>query len=83
MYKFVFNVVNREEAIRTLEFLTMDITEENVSLLSSDELGLENGECLFSDGYGRIGILKFDAVDPNLIEAFKTTPPELPEEVAL
>lgn len=82
-YKFVFNVVNREEAIRTLEFLNMDITEENVSLLSSDELGLENGECLFSDAYGRIGILKFDAVDPNLIEAFKTTPPEFQEEVAL
>jgi hypothetical protein len=75
-YKFVFNVVNREEAIRTLEFLNMDIIEENIALLSSDERGLENGECLFSDAYGRIGILKFDAVDSRLVEAFMTTPPE-------
>jgi hypothetical protein len=82
-YKFVFNVVNREEAIRTLEFLNMDITEENIALLSSDERGLGNGECIFSDVEGRIGILKFDAVDPNLIEAFKTTPPEHKKEVVL
>lgn len=78
-YKFVFNVTNREEAIKTLRFLNMDITEENVSLISSDERGLENGECLFSDAYGRVGILRFDAVDKNLVEAFKTTPPEFKE----
>ena len=74
-YKFVFNVTNREEAIRALEFLDMDITEENISLLSSDERGLENGECIFSDVQGRKGILRFDAVDEKLIEAFRTTPP--------
>jgi hypothetical protein len=81
-YKFVFNVVNREEAIRTLEFLNMDATENNIELLSSDERGLENGECLFSDAFGRIGLLKFDAVNKRLVDAFRTTPPDRREDVS-
>jgi hypothetical protein len=75
-YKFVFNVGNREEALSTLEFLGIDITEENIALLSSDERGLANGECLFSDVEGRIGLLKFDAVYDHLVNAFRTTPPK-------
>jgi hypothetical protein len=75
-YKFVFNLGNREEAKSTLEFLGMELNEENIELLSSDERGLKNGECLFSDVYGRIGILRFDVVYSHLLEAFKTTPPE-------
>jgi hypothetical protein len=73
-YKFIFHNTDRAEAIRTLKFLNMDTTEENVSLLSSDEKGLGNGECLFSDVEGRISVLKFDAVSNHLIEAFQTTP---------
>ncbi|MEN8905473.1 MAG: ATP-binding protein [Clostridiales bacterium] len=75
-YKFIFNVGNRDEAINTLDFLGVDITEENIALLSSDERGLANGECLFSDVEGRIGLLKFDAVYDHLVNAFRTTPPK-------
>ena len=53
----------------------MDISEENINLISSDD-GLKNGECLFSDVEGRIGHLKFDAIYENIISAFRTTPPE-------
>jgi len=75
-YKFVFNLGNREEALSTLEFLGMDVNEENIELLSSDDRGLKNGECLFSDVFGRIGKLKFDVVYKHLLKAFMTTPPE-------
>ncbi|MEN8906294.1 MAG: ATP-binding protein [Clostridiales bacterium] len=80
-YKFVFNLGNREEAPSTLEFLGMDVNEENIEILSSDENGLENGECLFSDVFGRIGRLKFDVVYDHLLNAFKTTPPENRREI--
>jgi hypothetical protein len=75
-YKFVFNVGNREEAIHTLEFLGMEITEENITILTSDDRGLSNGECLFYDAYGRLGILQIDPVKSHLISAFRTTPPQ-------
>jgi len=74
-YKFVFNIGNKEEAYETLDFLGMDVSEENINLIASDE-GLKNGECLFSDVEGRIGQLKFDAIYDYIIEAFMTTPPE-------
>jgi DNA helicase HerA-like ATPase len=75
-YKFVFNLGNREEALTTLEFLGMDVTEDNIELISADERGLKNGECLFSDVFGRVGKLKFDVVYNHLLDTFRTTPPE-------
>jgi hypothetical protein len=69
-YKFCFNTENTEEAERMLELLDMEITQDNIDLIK----GLGNGECLFRDLDGRVGVLKFDAVFADIIEAFNTTP---------
>lgn len=75
-YKFCFHTSSYDEAQRMLEYMQMDVTPENISILTTDpeDGGLGNGECLFQDAYGRVGRLKFDAVFDDLIEAFKTTP---------
>lgn len=69
-YKFCFKTTDTEEIIRVLEFLNLEISEDNI-----DEVrNLANAECLFQDLDGRVGKLKFDVVFEHLIEAFKTTP---------
>jgi len=72
-YKFCFNVGNRREAEESLKFLDMELSEDNIRLLASEN-GLENGECILSDVYGRKGRLVFDAVFDHLESAFRTTP---------
>ncbi|MCL2034672.1 MAG: ATP-binding protein [Oscillospiraceae bacterium] len=69
-YKFCFNTDNMDEAKRMLEYLDMEVTPENLDIIK--ELG--NGECLFSDLFGRIGVLKVDAIFDDIKAAFDTTP---------
>ncbi len=69
-YKFCFQMAERKETIKALEFMKLEVTEENIVEIET----LENGECLFQDLDGRVGKLKFDVVFEHLLEAFKTTP---------
>lgn len=69
-YKFCFQMAERKETIKALEFMKLEVTEENI--LEIESLG--NGECLFQDLEGRVGKIKFDVVFEHLLEAFKTTP---------
>lgn len=69
-YKFCFKMAERSETIKALEFMKLEITEENIMEIET----LGNGECLFQDLDGRVGKLKFDVVFEHLLEAFKTTP---------
>ncbi|SFS08074.1 ATP-binding protein [Anaeromicropila populeti] len=69
-YKFCFQTNNDNEAKRMLEFMGMEDTMENRSSLKS----LGNGQCLFQDLSGRVGILTFDAVFQDIIDVFSTTP---------
>lgn len=71
-YKFCFHT-NSEEAMLMLDYLNLEITADNIELVTS----LENRECLFQDSYGRVGVLKFDAVFEELIEVFSTTPKDI------
>lgn len=74
-YKFCFKSTDTEEIKRMLDFLDLEITEENIEEVRN----LENGQCLFQDLDGRVGKLKFDAVYSHLIKAFETTPKEKKE----
>lgn len=84
-YKFCFQTTNDAEAKRMCEYMGLEPTPGNKEVLK--ELG--NGECLFQDLDGHVGILKFDAVFQDLIEVFSTTPktkqeePEKEEELEL
>ena len=69
-YKFCFRAPVREEAERVLDFLDLEITDENISTVQN----LPNGTCLFQDLDGRVGKLKFEAVYNHVIRAFNTTP---------
>ena len=71
-YKFCFRTDEKEEAERMCEYLKIDVSEENINTI----LGLGNGECLFRDLDGRVGIIKFDPVFQDIMEAFNTTPKE-------
>ena len=69
-YKFCFRTNEVEEAKRMCEYLKIDVSEENINTI----LKLKNGECLFSDLDGRVGLIKFDPVFKEIIDAFNTTP---------
>lgn len=69
-YKFCFQMAERKETIKALEFMKLEVTDENIMEIET----LGNGECLFQDLDGRVGKLKFDVVFEHLLEAFKTTP---------
>ncbi len=69
-YKFCFHTDDTDEAKRMLEYMNMDVTEENIKLV----MGLENRQCLFQDLDKRVDVLTFDAVFDDFIEVFKTTP---------
>ena len=76
-YKFCFRANETEEIKSVLKFLDLEITEENIDTVK----GLENGQCLFQDLDGRVGILKFDAVFEHLIDkAFNTNPEKVKNE---
>lgn len=75
-YKFCFRTDSSDEARRMLEYLNLELTKENIELIRS----LGNGQCLFQDLQGRVGVLAFDAVFSDLIEVFSTTPVDESEQ---
>ncbi len=76
-YKFCFLATETKEVESVLEFLDLDVTDENIETVKN----LKNGECLFQDLDGRVGLLKFDAVYEHLItRAFNTNPEKLKEK---
>lgn len=76
-YKFVFRCRNNEEeAARLLEYIGLEVTPENMSIIQN----LGSGQCLFKDLYNRVGVLQFDVVFQDLIDVFSTTPSEDDED---
>lgn len=69
-YKFCFQTTSDEEAVRMCEYMDMDPSVSNKETIKS----LRNGECMFQDLEGHVGVLKFDAVFQDLIDVFSTTP---------
>lgn len=76
-YKFCFKATEIKEIKSVLEFLDLEVTQDNIDTVKN----LENGECLFQDLDGRVGVLKFDAVFSHLIDkAFNTNPEKVSKE---
>lgn len=79
-YKFCFNTQNDSEVERMCDYLGLERTEDNKNTIKN----LENGQCVFQDIDGHVGILTFDAVFQEIIDVFSTTPiteeKEQPEE---
>lgn len=69
-YKFCFQTTSDEEAERMCAYMGMDASVKNKETLKN----LRNGECMFQDLEGHVGVLKFDAVFQDLIDVFSTTP---------
>lgn len=72
--KFAFRSTDINEIKKTLEFFGVDKEDENNQKRLRN---LENGQCLFSDLYGRVGIVQFHPVFEELFKAFDTRPPLL------
>lgn len=76
--KFAFRSRNQKEVQEVLSFFGLDPTEEsNQKRLQ----GLENGQCLFQDIYGHVGVIQIDPLFSDLFAAFDTRPQWKPEEV--
>ena len=80
-YKFCFQTTNDAEAARMCDYMGLAPTVANKETFKN----LGNGECLFQDLDGHVGVLKFDAVFQDLIDVFSTTPKvekkvEMPKE---
>ena len=69
--KFAFRSTDPEEIRKTLQFMGLEHTEQNIELLK----GLENGECLYCDIYGKCGVIYIDYVFQEFFVAFDTRPP--------
>lgn len=75
--KFAFRSRDIVEIKKILTFFGLDPEDEgNQKILS----GLENGECLYQDIYGRTGVLCVDVMFSDLFDAFDTRPPQKIEE---
>ena len=70
--KFAFRSTDINEIQKTLEFFGVDKEDENNQKRLRD---LENGQCLVSDLYGRVGVIQFHPVFEELLHAFDTRPP--------
>ena len=57
---------------KTLAFFGVDSEDENNQKRLRD---LENGQCLISDLYGRVGVIQFHPIFEDLFHAFDTRPP--------
>jgi hypothetical protein len=74
--KFAFRSTEEEEIRAVLRFFGLDENdEENHNCLR----GLGNGQCLFMDIYGRVGVLQVDYIFPDMFKAFDTRPPQIKE----
>lgn len=72
--KFAFRSTDQTEIENTLQFFGLDPTDEN----NQQRLRtLDNGECLFQDIWGHVGVIHFDYVFEHLYRAFDTRPPLL------
>ena len=71
--KFAFRSTDTTEVKKILAFFGLDAEDEaNQKQIKN----LENGECLFQDLYGRIGIVYMDVIFEWLFRAFDTRPPQ-------
>ncbi|EGO8087658.1 ATP-binding protein [Enterococcus faecalis] len=70
--KFAFRSTDLVEIKKTLEFFGVDSEDETNQKRLRD---LENGQCLISDIYGRVGIMQFHPIFEELLHAFDTRPP--------
>ena len=70
--KFAFRSTDLNEIKKTLAFFGVDPEDENNQKRWRD---LENGQCLISDLYGRVGVIQFHPVFEELLHAFDTRPP--------
>lgn len=69
-FKFCFKVNTSEEAIASLKFMELEVTDDNIETL----MKMPNGQALFKDLEGNVDILKFDAVKDHIKFAFNTNP---------
>lgn len=76
--KFAFRSTDVNEIKQTLEFFGIDKDDENNQKRLRD---LENGQCLFQDLYGRVGVVQIHPVFEELLHAFDTRPPVQRNEV--
>lgn len=76
--KFAFRSTDINEIKKTLEFFGLDSEDENNQKRLRN---LENGQCLFQDLYGRVGVIKFHVMFDYLFNAFDTRPPVTGNEV--
>lgn len=70
--KFAFRSTDISEIKNTLEFFGVDKDDDNNQKRLRD---LENGQCLFQDLYGRVGVIQIHPVFADLFHAFDTRPP--------
>ena len=75
--KFAFRSTDIKEIKNTLEFFGVDKEDEGNQKRLRD---LENGQCLFQDLYGRVGVIQIHPVFADLFAAFDTRPPVQTEE---
>lgn len=68
-YKFCFKA-DDEEAGRMLEYLEMEDTPDNRKIIKT----LKNGQCLFKDADGHIGVITIESVLEEYKRVFDTTP---------
>ena len=70
--KFAFRSTDSNEIKQTLEFFGLDPEDENNQKRLRE---LENGQCLFQDLQGRVGVMQVHPVFEELLHAFDTRPP--------
>jgi DNA helicase HerA-like ATPase len=70
--KFAFRSTDLVEIKKTLEFFGVDSEDETNQKRLRE---LENGQCLMSDIYGRVGVIQFHPIFEELLHAFDTRPP--------
>lgn len=70
--KFAFRSTDINEIKKTLTFFGVDAEDENNQKRLCN---LENGQCLISDLYGRVGVIQFHPIFEDLLHAFDTRPP--------
>ncbi|MGR6139900.1 conjugal transfer ATPase TcpF [Enterococcus faecalis] len=70
--KFAFRSTDLVEIKKTLTFFGVDSEDEANQKRLRD---LENGQCLISDLYGRVGVMQFHPIFKELLQAFDTRPP--------
>ncbi|MGX1195940.1 ATP-binding protein [Metabacillus sp. SLBN-84] len=69
--KFAFRSTDPNEIENVLSLLNLKNTEYNASTLRE----LQNGQCLFQDITGRVGVVSINALFKDLFDAFDTRPP--------